>query len=124
MRALVRFLALSASLLLLAVPTAWACDELMGDMVGCSRTSAPEVASGETCHEDDSALEDCCVAHSNAGAEQSPAVASATSPLSLEVSSRVSTETFAVAKHPAATERELSGRRERARYALFSSYLI
>ena len=56
MRALVRFSALSASLLLLAVPTAWACDELMGDMVGCSRTSAPEVASGETCHEDDSAL--------------------------------------------------------------------
>lgn len=124
MRNLTRFSALAASLLLLAIPTAWSCDEPMSAMPGCSQAGAVQASTGATCHEAGQALLDCCMARSSAEPEQATAVESETALLSLEVPSRVPAESLAVAQHPAVADEKRSRWREPARYTLFSSYLV
>ena len=125
MRIPTRFFALAASLMLLAMPAAWACDELMGGMLECAQTQVARASTAESCHEEGGqALMDCCLTHSSTDPVGSARVEGDTSSLSLEMSSSVATERLNPAQHPAATDWKPPRWREPARYALFSSYLI
>jgi hypothetical protein len=124
MRKLTRFSVLAASLLLLAVPTAWACDELTGAMLGCSQTETDQAPTDAMCHEDGRASMDCCATHPDPEPEQSLAFESARVPLSLEESSNAPAEELAVAQHLAAPETSLPSWRGQECYILFSSFLL
>jgi len=124
MRQLTRFSALAASLLLLAIPAAGACDELMDAMLGCSQAGVAQAPVGATCHGTGQAPMDCCVTSPSAGPERATAVEATTALFSPELSSGGATETLAVHQYPAATDEKPPGWRGPARYALFSSYLI
>lgn len=124
MRDFTRLSALCASLLLLAAPTAWACDEMTGAMLGCSQAEAAQASTEPACHEDGQASMDCCATHPDPEPEQSLAFESARVLLSLAVSSHVPTETLGSALHPTATQTRLSPWRGQECYILFSSFLL
>lgn len=123
MSSLTRFSAVAASLLLLAVPTAWACDELSGAMLGCSQADA-QASTDAACHEGGRASTNCCMTHPDPEPEQSTAFESARVVSSLELSSHAPNETLAVAQDPAATDARFSHWRGQECYVLFSSYLL
>ena len=120
-----RYLVFAACLALLAAPSAWACDELMGGMPGCSEARTARSSTEGACHEvDDQTLMDCCVAHPSTDSVMSARVEADTSLLSLDVSSYIPTGTLITAEHPRGTSSKRVRWREPERYALFSSYLI
>ena len=124
MSPLTRCSALAASLLLLVAPTAWACDESAGAMLGCSQAETAQASTEATCHDDSRAAMDCCATHPDPEPEQSRTFETARVLSSLELSSHAPTETLAVAQHPAATDARLAPRRGQECYILFSSFLL
>jgi hypothetical protein len=124
MRKLTRFSALAVSLLLLAIPAAGACDELMSGMPECSPGGATQASASATCHGARQALMDCCVTRSSGEPERAIVAERSTALFALEVSSSGPAKMSVVDQQHAATDKKPPGWRAPARYALFSSYLI
>jgi hypothetical protein len=119
-----RLFALSVSLLLLALPTAWACEELTSGTLECSRMEAAKASTDGMCHEESKPSMDCCAAHQIPEPKQSVALESAESLSSLVSELHLPVDKIAAEEYSAAPDAATSRWRGQGCYSLFSSYLL
>lgn len=123
MRNLTRLLVFAAGLMLLAVPAARACDELMGTMLDCGPKACEKAMENETCVGEGQVSMDCCV--TGLEGEQPEFYLPVASDSGLVPSDTASHNPITVSREQfAALAADSSSWPEPARYALFSSYLI